>query len=104
MPKQKLLRPEEYASPLAAKAIRAALRKHPDLADHLFIVPSGTTFNLLSRRQACIEVIIGNPEIIVESGEVRLKLHTGDAIVWNEPNINSFICVADTFEHQKVAT
>jgi hypothetical protein len=101
MSKRKLLRPEEYASSIAAKAIRTALRKRPDLSEHLFIVPSGTTFNLLSRRQARIEILVGNPEIIVDSGEVRLKLHTGDAIVWNEPNINSFICVADTFEHQK---
>jgi hypothetical protein len=32
---------------------------------------------------------------------VHLKLKVGDAIVWNEPDTNnSFICVADIFEHQ----
>jgi hypothetical protein len=101
MPKRKLLKPEEYASPLAAKAIRTALRKHPNLVDHLFIVPSSTTFNLHPRRKAHIEIITGNPEITIDNGEVRLKLKVGDAIVWNEPDTNnSFICVADIFEHQ----
>jgi hypothetical protein len=105
MPKRKLLKPEEYASPIAAKAIRTALRKRPDLSAHLCIVPSGTTFNLLPRRKARIEILAGNPEIVIDNGEVHLKLHTGDAIVWNEPDINnSFICVADIFEHQKMTT
>jgi hypothetical protein len=104
MPKRKL-RPEEYASPLAAKAIKTALRKRPDLSDRLFIVPSGATFNLLPRRKACIEILTGNPEIIMDGEQVSLKLHIGDAIAWNEPDTNnSFICVADIFEHQKVTT
>jgi hypothetical protein len=101
----KFLKPEEYASPLAAKAIRTALRKRPNLADRLFIVPTGATFYLLPRRKAHIEILSGNPEIIMDGEQVSLKLNLGDAIVWNEPDTNnSFICVADIFEHQKVTT